>query len=134
MVDLNEDFVMSLDEFRKVLNLSVSGERRLRNEEPDWPPHLMVGRKVFYSREGVRNFLDRQMARSVGVSADPADSTEGVRRIGECDCWPAGFTSDQLSLLEKFVAGIRAAGADRRADPVGCDRDDLAVGQRDGVS
>lgn len=134
MFDLNEGSVMSLDEFRKLFNLSVSGERRLRNEERDWPPHLMVGRKIFYSREGVRNYLDRQMSHSAGVWTGPADSTEGVRRIGECGCWPAGVTAEQLSLLAKFVAGIRAAGADRRVDPVGCDRDDLAVGHRDGVS
>jgi hypothetical protein len=64
VVDLNEDFVMSLDEFRKLLHLSVSGERRLRSGEPDWPPHLMVGRKVFYLRDGVRDWLKRQVVRS----------------------------------------------------------------------
>ncbi len=70
MDDLTEDTFMGLAEFRKLLHLSPSGERRMRSEQPDWPPHIVVGRKVFFFRASVREFLARRLAAQAGV--DPA--------------------------------------------------------------
>ena len=45
MDDLDDDTLMGLAEFRKLLHLSPSGERRLRGEQQDWPPTcLWAGR------------------------------------------------------------------------------------------
>lgn len=59
------------EEFR----ISPSTERRMRQEEPDWPPHLRIGRKIFYRREGVRQWLARREA-SAGVANAPAFTPE----------------------------------------------------------
>ena len=48
-----------LDEF----GISDSCERRRRKEGADWPPHLLIGRKVYYRRESLCDWL-RQRSRS----------------------------------------------------------------------
>jgi hypothetical protein len=70
MDELNDDPLMGLPELRKVLHLSPSGERRMRSEEQDWPPHITIGRRIFYFRASVRDFLARRLAAQAGV--DPA--------------------------------------------------------------
>ena len=60
MDELNDDMLMGLPEFRKLMHLSPRSERRMRGEQQDWPPHLSLGRKVFYFRDGVRDWLQRQ--------------------------------------------------------------------------
>lgn len=54
-----DDVLMGLAEFRALTHLSPSTERRMRRQEQDWPPYVEIGRKVFYFRDGVRDYLDR---------------------------------------------------------------------------
>ncbi len=68
MRDSSDDPLMSLPELRKVLRLSPSGERRMRSEQQDWPPHITIGRRIFYFRAGVRDFLARRLAAQAGVN------------------------------------------------------------------
>jgi hypothetical protein len=42
-----------IDEFR----ISDSCERRRRKEGVDWPPHVLIGRKVYYRRESLCDWL-----------------------------------------------------------------------------
>ncbi len=67
MDELNNDMLMGLPEFRRLMHLSPSSERRMRTSEEDWAPHLVVGRKVFYRRSAVMEWLERQEAKQVGV-------------------------------------------------------------------
>ena len=74
MDDLTDQTLMGLPEFRKLLHLSPSGERRMRNEQQDWPPSTTLGRRVFYFRDGVRDFLARRLAVSVAVHPEAGES------------------------------------------------------------
>ena len=44
------------------LGLSDSSERRKRQGDGDWPPHLCIGTKVYYRRSAVDDYLRRQEA------------------------------------------------------------------------
>lgn len=94
MDDLTDDTLMGLAEFRKLLHLSPSGERRMRAEQQDWPPHMMVGRKVFYFRDGVKSFLVRRLG--VPVGRRPAVGAAAGDRATQA---PA-FTDEQRKWLQ----------------------------------
>jgi len=63
MDQVRDDVLMGLAEFRTLTHLSPSGERRHRREQADWPPHVEIGRKIFYRRAGVMQWLERQEAK-----------------------------------------------------------------------
>lgn len=67
MDQATKDLLMGLAEFRALVRLSPSGERRNRHEQVDWPPHVEIGRKIFYRRAGVMQWLERQEAKQGGV-------------------------------------------------------------------
>ena len=62
-----DDVLMGLAEFRALTHLSRSGERNHRREKEDWPPHIEIGRKVFYRRAAVMDWLHRQEAKRVSA-------------------------------------------------------------------
>ncbi|MCX5044067.1 hypothetical protein OG921_12915 [Aldersonia sp. NBC_00410] len=67
--------LLSRKQFFEALGISDSNERRKRQDGgPDWPPHLYIGRKVFYRREAVAAWLLRQEA-----ICQPDDTTTTVR-------------------------------------------------------
>lgn len=112
MKEMTDDMLMGLPEFRKLLHLSPSGERRMRSEEPDWPPHMVLGRKVFYLREAVRDFLVRQLAAQAGVSPDLLICPAVQRPVAEPAPVPAGSTAEQPARLPEDVAETRSGDAD----------------------
>ena len=59
--------LMGLAEFRALTCLSPSGERRQRRGKADWPPHIKIGRKIFYRRAGVMDWLERQESKQGGI-------------------------------------------------------------------
>lgn len=63
MDQLNDNVLMGLAEFRALTHLSPSGERRHRREHDDWAPHVVIGRKIFYRRAAVLDWLERQEAK-----------------------------------------------------------------------
>ena len=100
MDDLTDETLMGLPEFRKLLHLSPSTERRMRSEEQDWPPHLVLGRKVFYFRDGVRDFLLRQQD-AHGVARPDVLSAP----LHQDDAFASGtpaFTVEQKRWLKAF--------------------------------
>ena len=44
------------------LGLSDSSERRKRQGDQDWPPHLYIGTRIYYRRSAVDDYLRRQEA------------------------------------------------------------------------
>lgn len=54
--------LLGLAEFRALTHQSPSAERKQRAEAQDWPPHFVIGRKVFYRRAAVMEWLSRQEA------------------------------------------------------------------------
>jgi len=67
MDQLIDSVLMDLVEFRALGRLSRSAERKHRREAQDWPPHLTIGRKVFYRRAVVMDWLARQEAKEVSA-------------------------------------------------------------------
>ena len=67
MDKLNENVLMELPEFRALAHLSPSAERKHRREQKDWAPHLVIGRKIFYRRAAVMEWLERQEAKQGGA-------------------------------------------------------------------
>ena len=52
----------------KVLNwlgISDSSERRQRNGTADWPPHVVIGKKIYYRQSQIDAWLLRREAESV---------------------------------------------------------------------
>ena len=62
-----DDVLMGLAEFRNLTHLSPSGERNHRRDQDDWPPHVRIGRKIFYRRAAVMEWLQRQEAKQVST-------------------------------------------------------------------
>ena len=62
MDQAKEDMLMDLAEFRALTHLSPSCERRHRRGQHDWPPHLEIGRKIFYRRASVVQWLEHREA------------------------------------------------------------------------
>jgi predicted DNA-binding transcriptional regulator AlpA len=55
--------VLSRRQFLEELGISDSSERRKRKKGGHtWPPHLFIGRKVYYRRSAVDDWLRRQEA------------------------------------------------------------------------
>ena len=63
MDQVRDGVLMGLAEFRSLTHLSPSGERRHRREQDDWAPHVVIGRKIFYRRAAVLDWLERQEAK-----------------------------------------------------------------------
>jgi hypothetical protein len=62
-----DDVLMGLAEFRALTHLSRSAERKHRREQADWAPNVAIGRKVFYRRAAVMEWLERQEAKQGGA-------------------------------------------------------------------
>ena len=67
-----------LDEF----GISDSSERRRRREGADWPPHLLIGRKVLHRRESLSDWLHRRESTTQSVHGVPtaASTPKSSRR------------------------------------------------------
>ncbi len=68
-----------LDEF----GISDSCERRRRKEGADWPPHLLIGRKVYYRRESLSGWLRQRESATQAVhqGLDGTDDAEAMTVI-----------------------------------------------------
>lgn len=68
LMEHNRDgLLMGLQEFRTLTHLSPSCERRHRRQQQDWPPHVEIGRKVFYRRAAVMRWLELREAKQGGA-------------------------------------------------------------------
>ena len=56
-----------------MLGISDNNERRRRKLSQDWPPHLRIGKKVYYRKSVVENYLRELEQLSDGTTSD-ADS------------------------------------------------------------
>jgi hypothetical protein len=68
-----------LDEF----GISDSCERRRRKEGADWPPHLLIGRKVYYRRESLSDWLRQResVPKSLHQGLDRTDDAEAMTAV-----------------------------------------------------
>jgi hypothetical protein len=106
---------MLLDEF----GISDSSERRLRREGADWPPHLLIGRKVYYRRESLSDWLHRRESttrpaqRSSDRSDDPEVITAVLRKAKVLAESAPPLTTEQALLLRHLIRDTaKVAGND----------------------
>jgi hypothetical protein len=52
-------------ELLKQFRISDSSEWRQRNGTADWPPHVVIGKKIYYRKSQIDAWLRRQEAESV---------------------------------------------------------------------
>jgi hypothetical protein len=102
-----------LDEF----GISDSCERRRRKEGADWPPHLLIGRKVYYRRESLSDWLRQResatqsVQRGLDRTGDAEAMTAVLRRAKVLADAAPPLTSQQVLLLRSIFAN--RAGGDR---------------------
>jgi predicted DNA-binding transcriptional regulator AlpA len=52
-------------ELLKKFQISDASERRRRSGAVDWPPHVLIGKKIYYRRSQIDAWLRRREAESV---------------------------------------------------------------------
>ena len=57
-------------ELLKKFQISDASERRRRSGAADWPPHVLIGKKIYYRRSQIDAWLRRREAESVMRCAD----------------------------------------------------------------
>jgi hypothetical protein len=57
----------------KELGISDSSERRGRTGGGEWPPHLLIGKKVYYRRESLDDWLRHREAATQSAAGEPVD-------------------------------------------------------------
>ena len=76
----SDNELMPLSEFLQETGMSQSTERRLRQEQEDWPPHLSLGKRIYYLRSGWADWLSGQ-ARAIrsrrGLRKSQPSDTDG---------------------------------------------------------
>jgi hypothetical protein len=102
-----------LDEF----NISDSCERRQRKEGADWPPHLLIGRKVYYRRESLSDWLRQResVPKDLNQGRDRTDDAEAMTAVLRqakvlADSAPP-LTAEQARMLRHLLqekAGVAA--------------------------
>jgi hypothetical protein len=96
-----------LDEF----GISDSCERRQRKEGTDWPPHLLIGRKVYYRRESLSHWLRQResVPKTFNQGLDRSDDAEAMTTALRqakvlADSAPP-LTPEQTLLLHQLMRG-----------------------------
>ncbi len=96
-------------QFLKELGISDSSERRRRKEGADWPPHLLIGRKVYYRRESLSDWLHQRESATQSVQRGPdrtgdAEAMTAVLRQAKvlADAAPP-LTAEQALLLRHLM-------------------------------
>jgi len=99
-----------LEEFR----LSDSSERRKRQGNEDWPPHLCIGARIFYRRSAVDDYLRRQEAicqtrRTGGIDDEAMRAV--LQRVRDLAEDAPELNRQQVTLLQSLFA--KTGGGDK---------------------
>jgi hypothetical protein len=65
--------LMTRRQFLKQLGISDSSERRGRTGGGEWPPHLLIGKRVYYRRESLDDWLRQREAASQSAPGELVD-------------------------------------------------------------
>ena len=66
--------LMTRRQLLKELGISDSSERRGRTGGGEWPPHLLIGKKVYYRRESLADWLRH---REAATQCSPRELADG---------------------------------------------------------
>ena len=100
------------------LGISDSSERRGRTGNRDWPPHLSIGKKIFYRRASVDDWLRHQEATSRSAHRDATSSgidaetmTAILRRAEALADSAPPLTAQQIQILRSLLSSPSGADA-----------------------
>jgi predicted DNA-binding transcriptional regulator AlpA len=106
----NKQF-LSRAEVLELTGVSDSTERRRRNDEYDWPPHVRIGGKVCYPAAGVDEWLELKGAGGGRASSGrehiglPSDLNDVIqRRAAELASQAPPLTARQVIWLREVFA------------------------------
>jgi hypothetical protein len=68
--------LLSRSDLLKHFDISDSSERRHRQADPTWPPHVCIGKKVFYRRSSINDWLDQREASCRQETPDASGCTD----------------------------------------------------------
>jgi hypothetical protein len=69
-----ESELITRRQFLKELKISDSSERRGRTGGGEWPPHLLIGKKVYYRRQSLDDWLRH---REAATQSTPRELVDG---------------------------------------------------------
>ena len=81
--------MLSRREFLAEYRFSDSAERRGRRTGLAWPPHLVVGKKIYYRRQSVERWLADQEHGNADALTANLESEFREPRASECGQGPA---------------------------------------------
>ena len=61
---------MSRPIFLTDYDIEGSTEKRARAEGLPWPPHVVLGKRIYYSRQAVQRWFEQQEANAAGAVVD----------------------------------------------------------------
>ena len=80
MTDTVGEF-MTRRQFLKELGISDSSERRGRAGGGEWPPHLLIGKKVYYRRESLDDWLRHREAATQSTPREQVNAHSGAAGV-----------------------------------------------------
>jgi hypothetical protein len=101
-----------LDEF----SISDSCERRRRKEGADWPPHVLIGRKVYYRRKSLSDWLRQRESATQSVEQgldrieDAEALTAALRKANVLGHAAPALTADQAEQLRNLLTNEAGVG------------------------
>ncbi len=78
----DKDDRIERQDFLGEYGFQASTENRARKQGLPWPPHVVLGKRVFYSRQTVQRWFAEQEARSVAGMAASADAYDKFATAG----------------------------------------------------
>jgi hypothetical protein len=70
-VQYDKDDRIERPEFLRQFGFQASTEKRARKLRLPWPPYVVMGRRIFYSRQAVQQWLAEQEAKAGGEYGCP---------------------------------------------------------------
>ena len=90
-------------ELLKRLQISDASERRRRTGGADWPPHLLIGTKIYYRSSQIDAWVRRREAASPR-SGDEATFESVVRQAKKLADRAPSLSAQQQAVIETLLA------------------------------
>jgi hypothetical protein len=90
-------------ELLKQFHISDANERRQRSGDADWPPHVLIGKKIYYRRSQIEAWVRRRETASQS-SAGEATFESFVRHAQEVADRAPSLSPQQQVLIQGLLA------------------------------
>ena len=66
----DKDDRIERQDFLEEYDFQASTENRARKQGLPWPPHVVLGRRIYYSRQAVQRWFEQQETNAAGAVVD----------------------------------------------------------------